>query len=80
MLAKTTSRKATRRALERMPRTPDGDRRFAEMMGCIISTDKNFERFLQAEALARPNIYESIMRYLILNDAKPPSRSNKTSE
>lgn len=57
--------KITRRAIEKIPHTPEGDKRFREYLGYITSTDTQFRRFLESEKLKRPAIYEDIQRYIL---------------
>ena len=59
--------KATRRRLEKLPHTSEGDAEFLIILGCIDSKDRAFARWLHDQSIKRPRIYEEIQRYLIIN-------------
>ena len=46
--------------LRRIPRTNDGDDQLMEALHLCDQVDGKFWRFVQAEALARPRIYERL--------------------
>ena len=67
--------------LKQIPRTPAGDEQLVAAVAYNDSLSIKCQRWLQTEALARPRVYEDIMRILsqqqLLSDSATPRQSRK---